>query len=152
MQHKNIRIEALGVYLPDKVVTTEELLQGCRHRPGIDLEEITGIHERRIAEGEYAADLAIKAAQRALKMSTYKAEDIGLIVCTSISKYNRPHDVDFEPTTSGMVRTALGAKKAQHFDVINACAGMFNGLKIVESYIKSGLIKLILTTPDRKSL
>ena len=142
MRHNNIKIEALGVYLPAKVVTTEELLQGCHRRPGIDLEEITGIHERRIAEGEFAADLAIKAAERALAMSEYKAEDIGLIVCTSISKYNRPHEVDFEPTTSAMVRKAIGAKNAQHFDVINACAGMFNGLKIVESYIKSGAIKM----------
>lgn len=141
MLYQNIKIEALGVYLPDKVVTTEELLQGCHHRPGIDLEGITGIHERRIAEGEYAADLAIKAAQRAMAMSDYKPEDVGLIVCTSISKYNRPHEVDFEPSTSAMVRAAIGAKKALHFDVINACAGMFNGLKIVESYIKSGAIK-----------
>ena len=61
---KKIRIESLGVYLPEKTVTTEELMASCRRRPGCDFERITGIRERRVAEGEYASDLAIGAARR----------------------------------------------------------------------------------------
>ena len=64
-----LRIESLGVYLPPKVLTTEELMRRCVSRPRLDLEKVTGIHERRVAEGEYAKDLAIKAAERALAMS-----------------------------------------------------------------------------------
>ena len=64
-----IRIESLGVYLPEKVLTMEELLASCRRRPPWDLERITGIHERRVAVGEYAVDLAVQAARRALALS-----------------------------------------------------------------------------------
>ena len=78
----NIRIESLGVYLPEKILTMEELLASCRRRPRWDLERITGIHERRVAVGEYAVDLGIKAARQALAMSCYRAEELDVIVCT----------------------------------------------------------------------
>ena len=39
---------------------------------GIDLERITGISRRHVAEGEYSTDLAVKAAERALAMSRYR--------------------------------------------------------------------------------
>ncbi|HYN40142.1 MAG TPA: 3-oxoacyl-ACP synthase, partial [Thermoanaerobaculia bacterium] len=65
---QKIKIESLGIQLPEKVLTTEELLAECRRRPRLDLEKITGIVERRVAVDEYAADLAIGAARRALAM------------------------------------------------------------------------------------
>ncbi|MFC2161943.1 3-oxoacyl-ACP synthase III family protein, partial [Acidobacteriota bacterium] len=101
----------------------------------------TGILERRISVGEYAVDLAVKAAENALKMSKYSAEDLDMIICTSISKYNRKDKVDFEPSTSLMIRKRIGALNSINFDITNACAGMFNGIYIMESFIKSGAIK-----------
>ncbi len=135
------KIESLGIYLPDKVITTEELISRCTHRPKIDFQRITGILERRVAENEYAVDLAIKAAQNALSMSRYNAEDLDMIICTSISKYNRVGEVDFEPSASVMIRNGIGAGNALNFDVVNACAGMFNGIHIMKSFLKTGLIK-----------
>lgn len=137
MQQK-IKLESLGVYLPKKVVTMEELLQACRHRPGIDLERITGVHERRVAEGEYAADLAIKAAVRALSMSRYKAREMDVIICTSISKHNAQDEFTFEPSTAVLVRRALGAANALVFDIVNACAGMLTGIYVLQGLIRSG--------------
>ena len=78
---KKLRLESLGIYLPEKVTTMEEMLRSCRRRPRWDLERITGIKERRVAVNEYAADLAIKAAERALGMSRYKACDLDAIIC-----------------------------------------------------------------------
>lgn len=46
---KNIKIESLGIYLPETVLTTSELLRQCKHPPSLDLEKITGIRERRKA-------------------------------------------------------------------------------------------------------
>ena len=138
---KKIKLESLGVYLPDKVLTTEELLASCKSRPRADLEKITGIHERRVAVGEYAVDLAIKAARRALAMSRYRAEDLDVIVCTSISKHHRPDEFSFEPATALLVRKAIGAKNAVVFDVVNACAGMLNGVYVVQGLIRAGLAK-----------
>ncbi len=136
----NTRIESLGVYIPQTVLTTAELLDSCKHRPRLDLERITGIRERRVAEGEHAVDLGIKAAERALDMSRYNAADLGMVICTSISKYNRDQAVDFEPATSVSIRRAIGASNAINFDIVNACAGMFNGILVMESFLRSGAI------------
>lgn len=138
---KNIKIESLGIYLPETIVTTSELLSQCKHPPSMDLEKITGIRERRTAVGEYAVDIAVKAAENALKMSRYSAEDLDMIICTSISKYNRKDEVDFEPSASIMIRKRIGASSAINFDIANACAGMLNGIYIMESFIKSGAIQ-----------
>ena len=136
-----LKIESLGLYLPDHVVTTEEMLRSCRRRPRWDLERITGIHERRVAVGEYAADLALKAAERALAMSRYKAADLDAIICTSISKHHRPDEFSLEPATAVVIRRALGAGKALVFDVVNACAGMLNGIWVLQGLIRSGSAK-----------
>lgn len=138
---KNIKIESLGIYLPETVLTTSELLRQCKHPPPFDLEKITGIHQRRMAVGEFAVDLAVKSAENALKMSRYTAEDLDMIICTSISKYNHKDIVNFEPSTSMMIRKRIGAVNVINFDITNACAGMFNGIYIMESFIKSGAIK-----------
>jgi 3-oxoacyl-[acyl-carrier-protein] synthase-3 len=136
-----IRIESLGIRLPEKVVTTGELLSACRRRPRLDLERITGIATRRVAVDEYAADLAIGAARRALAMSRYAPEELDAIVCTSISKHHRPDEFSFEPATAVLVRRAVGAKKALVFDVVNACAGFLNGIWVLQGLIRSGAIR-----------
>lgn len=137
----NVKIESLGVYLPPEILTTAELIDRCSHRPRLDLERITGIHERRVAKGEYAVDLGIKAAQRALSMSRYSADDLGMIICTSISRYNREHEVDFEPASSARIKKAIGAANTLNFDIVNACAGMFNGILLMESFLRTGAIR-----------
>jgi 3-oxoacyl-[acyl-carrier-protein] synthase III len=137
----NIRIESLGVYLPEKILTMEELLASCRRRPRWDLERITGIHERRVALGEYAVNLGIKAARQALGMSCYRAEELDIIICTSISKYNRKNEFHLEPATAVRIRAAIGAGNARAFDVVNACAGMFTGIYILQGMIRCGMVR-----------
>ena len=136
---KKIRIESLGVYLPEKVLTMEELLASCRRRPRWDLERITGIRERRVAVGEYAVDLAVQAARRALAMSRYRAADLDVIVCTSISKHNRENEFQLEPATAVLHRAGPSAPDtARVFDVVNACAGMLTGIYVLQGLIRSG--------------
>jgi 3-oxoacyl-[acyl-carrier-protein] synthase III len=148
----NIRIESLGVYLPEKVLTMEELLASCRRRPRWDLERITGIHERRMAVGEYAVDLGIKAARQALAFSRYKAEELDVIVCTSISKYNRENEFHLEPATAVRIRAAIGARNARVFDVVNACAGMFTGIYVLQGMIRSGMARCGLVVSGEQNL
>lgn len=138
---RKIRIESLGIRLPEKVVTTEELMASCRRRPRLDLERITGIATRRVAVDEHAADLAVGAARRALAMSRYAPEELDAIVCTSISKHHRPDEFTFEPATAVLVRRAVGARKALVFDVVNACAGLLNGIWVLQGLIRSGAIR-----------
>ena len=66
----NMVIESLGVYLPPKMVSTDEVLQACTREVTFPLEFITGIRSRRMAgETEFSLDLAMKSylecAQRA---------------------------------------------------------------------------------------
>jgi 3-oxoacyl-[acyl-carrier-protein] synthase-3 len=135
------RIEALGVYLPEKTQTLEELLASCVKRPRWDLERITGIHEHRVAVNEYALDLAVKAAKNALSMSRYGASDLDLIICTSISKHNQPDLFSLEPATAVRIRRALGAGQARVFDLVNACAGMINGISVMSGMIRAGIVR-----------
>jgi 3-oxoacyl-[acyl-carrier-protein] synthase-3 len=133
-----LRIESLGVYLPETVLTMEELLASCRRRPPWDLERITGIHERRVADGEFAVDLAVKAAQQALALSRYAASDLDVVICCSISKHNNENEFHLEPATAVRIARALGAGRARAFDVVNACAGMLNGIHVLQALIRAG--------------
>jgi 3-oxoacyl-[acyl-carrier-protein] synthase III len=135
---QKIRIESLGAYLPEKVLTMEELLASCRRRPPWDLERITGIRERRVAVGEYAVDLAVQAARRALALSHYQAADIDVIICASISKHHGENEFHLEPATAARVGRAVGAGSARVFDVVNACAGMLTGIYVLQGLIRSG--------------
>jgi 3-oxoacyl-[acyl-carrier-protein] synthase-3 len=135
----NVRIESLGVRLPETVLTMEALLGSCRHRPRWDLEAITGIRERRVAVGgEHALDLAVRAAERALAGSRYAAGDLDALICTSISKHHAPDEYHLEPATALRVRAAVGARRAQVFDVVNACAGMLTGIQVLQALIRTG--------------
>jgi 3-oxoacyl-[acyl-carrier-protein] synthase III len=135
------RIESLGVYLPPRSMTTEELLACCRRRPRLDLERITGTRERRVAEGEHAIDLAVKAAMRALAMSRHGVDELELLICASISKHHRDDEFTFEPATAALVRGAIGARRALCFDVVNACAGMWNAIQVLQSFLRAGTIR-----------
>jgi 3-oxoacyl-[acyl-carrier-protein] synthase III len=135
------KIESLGVYVPSHVMTTEEVMSSCHRRPRWDLEKLTGIQERHVAKGEYAVDLSIKAAQRALSMSQYCAEDLDMIICTSISKYDQKDRLLFEPSTSIRIRKEIGASRSTVFDLVNACAGMFSGIYAMDSFIRAGVVK-----------
>jgi 3-oxoacyl-[acyl-carrier-protein] synthase-3 len=135
---QKIRIESLGAYLPEQVLTMEDLLVSCRRRPPWDLERITGIRERRVAVGEYAVDLAVQAARRALVLSSHKAADLDVIVCASISKHNRENEFHLEPATAATIGRAIGAGSARVFDVVNACAGMLTGIHVLRGLIRAG--------------
>ncbi len=135
---RKIRIESLGAYLPGKVLTMEELLSSCRRRPPWDLERITGIRERRVAVGEYAIDLAVQAADRALALSRHGAADLDAVICASISKHNGEDEFHLEPAGAGRIAAAIGAHGARSFDVVNACAGMMTGIHVLRGLIRAG--------------
>ena len=46
------RLAAAGRHLPATRLTTDELMSTTRHHTHIDLERLTGVHERRVSVGE----------------------------------------------------------------------------------------------------
>lgn len=138
----NTVIESLGVYLPPKSVTTNEILAGCKKRIRFPLEKITGIKTRPMAgQNEFAIDLARKAIGECLDKSKYHPEDIDLLICCNISRYDDLNLLSFEPSTSIKLRKDFDFSKALVFDITNACAGMFTGIYIVDALIKAGAIR-----------
>ena len=98
---QNIIIESIGIYLPSNAVSTDEVLQGCTNKIRFPLEKITGIKTRRIAaEDEFSFHLAKKAVANCLANAKYCADDIDLLVCCNISRYDEVNRVSFEPNTS----------------------------------------------------
>ena len=135
-------IESLGIYLPPKEVSTEEVVQGCARRVRLPLQRLTGISSRRMAgEVEFSIDLAKKAVARCLARSRYRPADIDLLICCNISRYDGPVRVSFEPSTAIKLKDHFGFDQAVALDVTNACAGLFTGIYIADSLIKQDSFK-----------
>lgn len=136
------RFESIGVYLPEKVVTTQELIDQMKNKPQFDLEDLTGVRERRWrSDDEDSLTLAISAAEQCLENSKYKAKDLDVIISCSITRFKKTF-FQLEPAFSKDIKNALGMRtSAVNFDITNACAGMMTGVYILDSMIKSGAVR-----------
>ena len=140
--HANTMIESLGVYLPPDEVTTKDLINDCKKKMWFPLEYMTGIKSRRMAgKDEFSIDLATKAVKECLSYSKYEPGHIDLIVCCNITRSDAHLQVTIEPNTSLQLKKRCGFSNAVAFDVTNACAGMFTGMQIVDSFISAGIIR-----------
>ena len=128
----NAKIIGTGVYVPERVVTNEDLSRML----GEDITEFVtqnlGIYERHIsADDESAADLAEQAAKNALADAGISAEDLDLIIlATDTGEY-------ISPATSVVVQHRIGARNAGTFDTNCACAGFVTAFDIAAKYIKA---------------
>ncbi|MFL2669389.1 MAG: beta-ketoacyl-ACP synthase III [Alphaproteobacteria bacterium] len=127
-----------GSYLPERIVTNEEL---ARRVDTSDewIRKRTGIYERRIAaDGEKTSDLAINAAQEALKTAGIRPNDIDLIVLATTTP-----DETF-PATATRVQAALGMTKGAAFDVQAVCTGFIYALNVADNFIRLGQANTVL--------
>lgn len=135
------RFESIGVRLPTRRLSTAELMATTRHRTRIDLERLTGIHERRVVtSGEDSLTLAVGAARDCLSRSRHTAGDLDMVISASITKYAGGFRQRLEPPLSLYVKQAIGASDAMSFDLSNACAGMLTGVFVLNDYIRRGEI------------
>ncbi|WP_020539098.1 3-oxoacyl-[acyl-carrier-protein] synthase III C-terminal domain-containing protein [Lewinella cohaerens] len=138
----NTIIESIGVYLPPRSFTTTEVLQDCTTPIRFPLEKISGIKTRRMAgQEEFSLDLAQKAIENCLEKSKYHPNDIDLLICCNISRFDGPDMVSFEPSTSIKLRKHFGFDHAIAFDITNACAGMFTAIHLVDNLLNAGAIR-----------
>ena len=135
-----IRAKALGCghYLPDRVVTNEEL---SRRLDTSDqwIRDRTGITERRIAaEGQLTSDLATRAAENALAAAGLKAGDIDAIVIATATP-----DQTF-PSTATRVQHMLGMGRGFAFDLHAVCAGFVYAVGNANGMIQAGMADRVL--------
>ncbi|MCC8362046.1 ketoacyl-ACP synthase III [Lysobacter sp. A6] len=132
------RIAGTGSYLPEKVVTNDDLAKV------VDTSDEwiaarTGIRQRHVAaDGETTGDLAYHAAVRALEAAGVQASELDLIVLGTTTP-----DLVF-PSTACLVQHRLGAAGCPAFDVNAACSGFVYALTIADKFIRSGAAKTAL--------
>jgi len=142
-QTRNTVIESIGTYLPAGVMSTDAVLAGCVNQIGLPLERLTGIKSRRVAgNGEYSIDLARHAVADCLARSSHAADEIDLLICCNISRYDGPgQKIMFEPSTAARLRDQCGLTGALAFDLSNACAGMFTGIAVADAFLQTDLVR-----------
>jgi 3-oxoacyl-[acyl-carrier-protein] synthase-3 len=132
---KNAHIVGWGSYLPDKVLTNNEIAETIETTHEW-IYSRTGIVERRIAgKQETTATMAFEAAARALTVADIRPSQIDLIiVATSTPEY-------IFPSTACRVQDYLGANRAGAFDLSAACTGFIYGLSTAAQAIATGSIR-----------
>jgi len=136
------RFAAIGASVPEDRLSTDELMASTKHRTHIELERLTGIRERHIvAEGEDSYTLALGAARDALAHANCAAEDLDVLIVSSITRHVGGLRMKLEPPVSVSLKAALGARRAISFDLSNACAGMMTGVFILNDLIRQGRIR-----------
>jgi 3-oxoacyl-[acyl-carrier-protein] synthase-3 len=126
----NANIVGTGVYVPEKIVTNDDLSRIL----GEDIDEfvshVLGIRERHVcAENESTADLATNAGRQALENAAIDAAELDLIILAT----DTPEQLS--PATSVVVQHRLGALNAGTFDVNSACAGFVTALDTASKFI-----------------
>jgi 3-oxoacyl-[acyl-carrier-protein] synthase-3 len=146
MLFQHVAIAGLAHVDAPRRLTSDEIQ--ARLKPTLDrlgiksnvLEEVAGIRERRLWEGEVkASDAATLAGVKALADAGIDADRVGLLVNTSVSR-------DYlEPSTASIVAGNLRLPDTcQNFDVANACLAFLNGMDIASRMIESGEIDYAL--------
>ncbi|AUC75711.1 3-oxoacyl-ACP synthase III family protein [Olleya sp. Bg11-27] len=136
----NSKIIGLGKYLPDNVVTNEDLSKMMDTNDEW-ITERTGIKERRWVEkdsGDTTATMGVKAAKQAIERSGIDKDDIDFIIFATLSP-----DMYF-PGPGVQVQHALDIKTVGALDVRNQCSGFVYALSVADNFIKTGMYKNIL--------
>lgn len=127
-------IRGVGGYLPEKVLTNDDLAKMVDTSDAW-IRQRTGIRKRHIAaDGETTSQMASKAAKRALEHAGIEPGEIGLIVVATATP-----DLTF-PATATMVQKELGILRGFAFDVNAVCSGFLYALATADSFIVRGQV------------
>ena len=125
------RIAGIGSFLPEKVVTNQDL-EKTMDTSDEWIRERTGIRRRHIAvDNETTSSMGLVAAQRAMRSAGVGPDDIDLIVLGTATP-----DKIF-PATACIIQRQLGVKGCPAFDVHAACSGFLYGLDLANRYIRT---------------
>ncbi|MCD7972926.1 MAG: ketoacyl-ACP synthase III [Candidatus Azobacteroides sp.] len=147
MEELNAVITCVGGYVPDYVLTNEEISELVDTTDEWIMTRI-GIKERRILKGEGLGTsfMGTKAVEEIFRKSDVKPEEIDLVICATTTP-----DYSF-PSTAALIAHNLGMKNAFAFDMEAACSGFLYGLETANAFIKAGRYKkIILVSGDKLS-
>lgn len=138
------RIIGTGHYLPDRLVTNDELAKFVDTSDEW-VRQRSGIEQRYFAAPEQAvSDLGTEAARRALADAGVTADEIDYVICATLTP-------DFlMPSSACVIQHNIGALRAGASDLNAACSGFVYGLQHADALIRAGVHKTILLVGGEK--
>lgn len=133
-------IKALSYYLPERIVSNEELLKDFPEWSVDKVAAKVGVNSRHLAaENETAGDLAEKAARKLFEEHCISPSDIDfLLLCTQSPDY-------FLPSTACLLQHRLGIPTTSGaFDYNLGCSGCIYGLAVAKGLISAGIAQNVL--------
>ncbi|MCM1273554.1 MAG: ketoacyl-ACP synthase III [Clostridium sp.] len=124
-----LRIVATGHYVPDKVVTNDDLSKLVDTNDEW-ISSRTGIRRRHFVENESNLDLALNAARLALERSGIDKEELGVCIVATVKPDN------LTPSMACLVQAKLGLpEEIPCFDINAACSGFMYAMQIARGLL-----------------
>jgi len=138
------QILSVGSYRPKRIVPNDEVAVRIDSSDEW-IQQRTGIETRRFAdESETVLDMAIWAAEDALRKARLSITDIDTIIVATIT-------FPFQaPSAATAILQRLGHPKAAAFDINAACAGFCYGVSMAHDFIKAGTSNTVLVIGAEK--
>lgn len=134
------RIKQSAYYLPQQVVTNNDLAVKFGNWSAAQIEEKTGIAKRHVcAHDEIASDCAIAAANKLFDQHPSEKEHVDFLIFVTQSP-------DYaSPTTACIIQDRLGfSKSIGAIDINLGCTGFVYGLSVAKGLIATGAAKHVL--------
>jgi 3-oxoacyl-[acyl-carrier-protein] synthase-3 len=145
MEKTNAVITGVGGYVPDYVLTNEELSKMVDTTDEWIMTRV-GIKERHILKDKSlgASFLGTQAVKQLIERTGVDPLEIDIIICATSTS-----DHAF-PATAALIAGNIGLKKAFAYDVQAACSGFLVALTSATSFIESGRYKKIIVVAAEK--
>jgi 3-oxoacyl-[acyl-carrier-protein] synthase III len=139
MSRTTAAITAVGGYLPEYIMTNDELSKIVDTNDEW-ITTRTGIKERRILRGEKvgASEMGVAIVNEICKKRGISPLEIDLLIVGTITG-----DYIF-PSTANVICDKVGAKNAWGFDLSAACSGFIYGLSTGTQFIETGKYKKVI--------
>lgn len=138
----SFRILGTGSFLPERVVTNDELSTMVETSDAWITQRV-GVKKRHVCTTESNVDMAAQAARRALETAAVLPEELDLIIGASVSADS------ISPGMASMVQNRLGAH-CPAFDINAACPGFLFGLEIAAGFFSRGTVKKALVVSSER--
>ena len=125
-----VRVAGIGMHVPQIIATNNDFAKIVETSDEW-ITQRTGIKERHITNGEPTYYIGAKAAQKALDDAGIKAEDIGLIIATTVTADY------YTPSLACLIQREIGAIGSMAIDINCACAGFVYGFDMAKRYLQT---------------
>lgn len=138
-------ITGIGAYLPEYILTNEELSRMVDTSDEWIMTRI-GIKTRHILKtpGQGSSDLGAKAVEQLLKKTNTSPDEVDLLICATVTP-----DHQF-PATANIISDKVGIKNAFSYDLNAGCSGFLYALSTGAKFVESGMYKKVVIVGAEK--